>query len=167
MATERIQPLIEVIIPTPALGFIAISQDYTHLEIPFKIRGTTTSSASLVTVIVNTGLTTSEYDFQYGYYSGSSPLDGESSTNQLFYIPNSDSPSNSFTRGVIWIENYTQSSRLKIMRVEHSQYEAVDDLKVHSSACVLTTSTDPITSLAFGLTDGNFEVGSFFDLRGL
>lgn len=165
MASKRIQ-LAEAITAQSTIAVNTIPQVYTHLEIPFRVRASVTSGGPLVNVNINAEAS-GIYDFQYALYTGTATIDGEISSNHIFFLNNDNAPTNSFAKGIICIENYTSTDKLKICRVECSYYEAIDDLKVQSSAVVLLSSQAAIQSISFTPTSGSFVAGSFFDVRGL
>lgn len=155
--------------PTSGTGitFSSIPQTYRHLELWTKTRTSFSVANPVLSIALNGDTTVTNYHSQYARFRASLAFIAEGSDNNISFGVGVFGPTNSFAKGRIVIEDYTDSD-LKIVRNKSLALRANNTLPNVKSSVVYEASANAVTSLTLTSVDGgDFASGTAFDLRGI
>lgn len=150
-----------------SVTFSSIPQTYRHLELWTKVRTSFNVANPVLSIALNGDTTVTNYHSQYARFRASLTFEEEGSDNNISFGVGVLGPANSFAKGRMAIEDYTDSN-LKIVRNKSLALRSGNTLPNVKSSVVYETSTNAVTSLTLTSVDGgDFVTGTAFDLRGV
>ena len=146
-----------------SIEFTSIPQTYTDLILLLSLRNSFANYYSDTLLTLNNQTSTSTR-ILYGLSGSVGSYTATNGTN--LFTPGTTATANTFGNTQLYFPNYTSTGTKSISSDSVIENNSTDNI-ISISAGLVSNGTNPITSITFSLTSGNFVSGSMVSLYGV